>query len=56
MVKVLSKQEMDAKGDLLYLELDSGFHLALDFSYIDQVGDFKIELPTGEIINTKDFK
>lgn len=38
--------------DLIYIETLSGFHIALDATYLDQVGNFIIELPTGEIINT----
>lgn len=56
MAKELSKEEMDAKGELVYIESEKGFHIGLDFSYIDQVGDFQITLPTGEIIDTKNFR
>jgi hypothetical protein len=49
----LSKQEADDKMELVYLETPSGMHIGLDATYIDQVGDFEIILPTGEKINTK---
>lgn len=54
--KQYTKEEADDKMELVYLETDGGFHIGLDVTYIDQVGDFKIELPTGEVINTKDIK
>ena len=52
----LSKQEADENMELVYIETEMGFHIGLDFTYIDQMGDFKITLPTGEIIDTKDLR
>jgi hypothetical protein len=37
------------KMDLTYIESPHGYHFAIDNSYADQVGEFKIILPTGEI-------
>ena len=54
--KQYSKEEADDKMELVYLETDGGFHIGLDVTYIDQVGDFTIELPTGEMIETKNIK
>lgn len=51
-----TKKEADEKMELVYIETESGFHIGLDFTYIDQLGDFTITLPTGEVINTKDLK
>lgn len=51
-----TKEEADEKMELVYIETESGFHIGLDFTYIDQVGDFRITLPTGEVINTKNLK
>ena len=55
-IKEYSQQDALEKMELIYLETDSGFHIALDATYIDQVGDFEIKLPTGEIINTAELK
>jgi len=44
--------EAKEKMELVYLESPGGFHFALDFTYVDQVGDFFLELPNGEIFNT----
>ncbi len=49
-----TEEEAKAKMELIYLETESGFHIALDASYIDQIGDFEITLPTGETIYTED--
>lgn len=49
----LTPDEAKNKMDLVYLEAESGFHIGLDASYLEQMGDFKIKLPTGEIIDTK---
>lgn len=54
--KQLTQTEVDEKCDFVYIETESGFHIALDFTYIDQVGDFVIKLPNGEEINTKDVR
>jgi len=54
--KQLTKTEADEKCDFVYIETESGFHIALDFTYIDQVKDFIIKLPTGEVIDTKDVR
>ena len=55
--KELTKEEASEKMELVYIETEkSGFHIGLDFSYIDQIGDFLITLPTGEVINTKNLK
>jgi hypothetical protein len=55
-MKVLTNEESKDKTELIYIESPLGFHIALDLTYIDQVGDFIITLPTGEVINTKDLK
>lgn len=55
-MRVLTQEEVNEKIELIYIETNSGFHIGLDFSYIDQVGDFKITLPTGEEIDTKKLK
>lgn len=33
------------KVELEYIECDCGFHIGLDATYLDQVGDFKINCP-----------
>jgi hypothetical protein len=39
--------------DLEVIECDCGFHLGLDATYLDQVGDFEIPCPScGTIIKT----
>jgi excisionase family DNA binding protein len=48
----LVSDEERGKANLIYLETPCGFHIALDASYIDQVGDFTITLPTGETVST----
>ncbi|HZK70621.1 MAG TPA: hypothetical protein VFD03_03745 [Clostridia bacterium] len=50
----LNKKQAEEKMELVYIEMPSGFHIGIDFSYIDQVGDFKLTLPTGEILDTAD--
>lgn len=55
-VMEFTKAQADEKMDLIYVETPSGFHIGLDFTYIDQVGDFKITLPTGEVIDTATIK
>jgi len=55
-IKVMNVEQAREKMELVYIETESGFHIALDFSYIDQVGDFKIKLPTGETIDTRDIE
>jgi hypothetical protein len=52
-MKELSKQEADEKMELIYIEMPSGLHIGIDASYLDQVGDFKLKLPTGEVLDTK---
>jgi hypothetical protein len=52
-MKELTKKEADNKMELIYIEMPSGFHIAIDSTYVDQVDDFKIKLPTGEILDTK---
>lgn len=49
----LTKKEADEKMDLIYIEMPSGFHIGIDESYLRDVGDFKIKLPTGEILDTQ---
>lgn len=44
-MKNVSKQVADEKFELEYYECDCGFHLALDGSYLDQVGDIKLNCP-----------
>lgn len=55
-MKELSKREAKDVMELIYIESDSGFHIGLDLTYLDQVGDFKIILPTGEEIDTSKLK
>ena len=55
-MKVLTNQQVTDKCELVYIETASGFHIALDVTFIEQVGDFEIILPTGEIISTKDLE
>ena len=52
-MKELTKKEAEDKMNLIYIEMSSGFHVGIDATYLDQVGDFKITLPTGEILDTK---
>jgi hypothetical protein len=52
----MSEKEAREKMELVYLEMQSGFHIGLDHTYMDQVGEFKILLPTGEVIDTNDIK
>jgi len=51
-MKELSNIEVEEKCDLIFIEMESGFHLAVDASYLEQVGDFKMKLPTGETLDT----
>lgn len=44
-MKRLTKKEADEVMDLEYIECDCGFHLGLDNSYLDQLGDIKIHCP-----------
>jgi len=50
----ITKEEAESKMELVYIEMPSGFHIAIDASYLDQEGDFTIKLPTGEKLDTKD--
>jgi hypothetical protein len=52
-LKELSKQEADTTMELIYIQTPSGFHIGIDATYVDQVGDFEIILPTFEKISTK---
>ena len=52
--KVMTKEEANEKCELVYIETESGFHIALDLTYMEQVEEFKITLPTGEVIDTRD--
>ncbi len=49
----ISEEQAKDKMDLVYLETPLGFHIGLDSTYIEQVGDFELNLPTGEILDTK---
>ncbi len=51
-MKILRREEVLEKMELEFIEMDSGFHIAIDVTYIDQVGEFKLILPTGEILDT----
>jgi hypothetical protein len=51
--EIIPEKEALNKCELLYIETSSGFHIGLDATYLDQEEDFKILLPTGELINTK---
>jgi len=44
-MKRLNSVETD-QVQLEVIECDCGFHLGLDFPYLDQVGDFVIECPS----------
>lgn len=50
------KEEADEIMDLIYIKTKGGFNIGLDFHYMDKVGNFKIELPTGEVIDTANLK
>ena len=52
----LTEEQAREKTEMIYVEMESGFHLALDHTYMDQVEEFKILLPTGEILDTKELK
>ena len=52
-MKVLTKEEAKDTMELIYIEMPSGFHIAIDATYIDQVKDFTLTLPTGEKLNTR---
>lgn len=54
--KQYSKEEADEKMELVYIEMPSGFHIAVDFTFIDQVEDFKLKLPTGEELDTNEIQ
>jgi len=42
------------KAELEVYECDCGFHIGLDFTYLDQVEDIAIECPScGRIISTE---
>lgn len=49
-MKRLSKAEADEKMELEYIECDCGFHLAVDSTYLLQVGDFKLKCPSCKAI------
>lgn len=51
--KQLTAEEAGEKCELIFLEMESGFHIALDHTFMDQVDEFKLLLPTGEVIDTK---
>ena len=48
----LSEKEAKERCEMVFLETKQGFHIGLDASYLDQVGDFSLELPTEEKIST----
>jgi len=50
----LPQNEALKRMELIFIEMPSGFHIAIDATYLDQVGDFTLTLPTGEILDTKD--
>ena len=51
--KQLTEEEAREKTEMIYIEMQSGFHIALDHTYMDQVEEFKILLPTGEVVDTQ---
>lgn len=53
-IKEVSKEDANDIMDLIYIESESGFHFAIDATYLDQVGNFIMVLPTGEVISTKE--
>jgi len=51
-MKRLESLEND-KVQLEVVECDCGYHMGIDFTYIDQVGDFKTKCPScGKEIDT----
>jgi len=47
-MKIIGPEEAKEKCDLTFIECDCGFHLGLDNSYLDQVGDIDIRCPACE--------
>lgn len=43
----------DRACDLAYFESPNGFHFALDSTYMEQVNDIILTLPTGEVFNSR---
>ena len=54
--KILTTIEVVDKTELIHIEMKSGFHISIDHTYIDQVGDFKLLLPTGEVLDTSEIQ
>ena len=52
----LTQEQVREKCDLIYIEMPSGLHIAIDATYIEQVEHFKVKLPTGEVLNTRKLK
>lgn len=46
--KHISEQEAIERTQLEYYESPLGFHFAIDHTFTEQVGEFKLLLPTGE--------
>ena len=53
--KELTKEEADDKMNLMYIEMESGFHIGIDATYLEQVGDIELLLPTNEMLKIKGF-
>ena len=54
--KQLTEEEARDKTEMIYVEMESGLHLGVDFTYMDQVEEFKLVLPTGEIFDSSQMK
>jgi hypothetical protein len=54
-MKILSTQEANEKCEFMYIECNCGFHIGLDATYLDQVGDIILNCPACiNVIYTKD--
>jgi len=54
--KQLTEEEARDKTEMIYVEMESGFHIAVDHTYMDQVEEFKLLLPTGEVLDSETLK
>jgi len=54
--KQLTEEEARDKTEMIYIEMESGFHIAIYHTYMDQVEEFKLILPTGEVLDTETLK
>lgn len=45
-MKRLTRPEANIRMELEYIECDCGFHLGVDATFVDQVGDFVIKCPS----------